>query len=264
MKLQKLKVNQIEVPEVRVTSRFDPEKLEQFKAAMDVGDELDPILVFDVDGKFVLCDGLHRLVEAQENRQDEITCVVVTGEMVDVLTKNIVLDHLRGKHPVSEMIQVIKALTGEFSLDSEQIAEKTGMSRDYVEKLQRISELTPWCLEALDQERIGVGHAEALTKLTDPIQQETVLHQQLLYRWTIPQLKEYIKEIIRLSQPSEPGTGDNEPPPPPKIKCYFCGEEHEIAQIANPNCCIECSGILISAIAFARQEAAKSMIPPTE
>ncbi|MBA7648701.1 hypothetical protein ES703_56489 [subsurface metagenome] len=121
-----------------------------------------------MEGELVLCDGLHRLVEAKDNGSEYIMAAVLTGDMADVLTKNIFLDHLRGKTPPSEMVTVIEVLWKELDLDSEKIAERTGLTRDYVEKLQKLSKLTPLIRGALDEGRIGVGHASALTKIQDP------------------------------------------------------------------------------------------------
>jgi len=198
MKLRKVKPDLIKVPEVRVTARFDDETWAQFQASIKEMGAVAPIICCLVDEEFVLVDGLHRLIEAQRNGAETVAVAVIEGDMVDVLTKNIFLDHLRGKTPVSEMVDVIEALWKEYGLDSEKIAAKTGMTRDYVEKLQLISELTPLCREALDQGRIGVGHAVALTKIKDPNRQEVVLQQQELYRWSVKELEAHIKETLAL------------------------------------------------------------------
>ncbi|MBA7592473.1 hypothetical protein ES708_34657 [subsurface metagenome] len=98
------------------------------------------------------------------------------------------------------------------------------MTRDYVEKLQLISELTPACREALDQGKIGIGQAAALTKLKDPVRQETVLHQLLLYHWTTKELEEYIKDVLKLSEEREAAPAEQVERVPFRPKCVFCGE----------------------------------------
>lgn len=263
MKLRKVDPEKIQVPQTRVTARFNEEIWRQFQSSMKETGPIAPIICCEIDNELVLVDGLHRLMEAIQNKQLTIDVAVIPGDMVDVLTKNIFLDHLRGKTPVSEMVKVIGVLWQEFNLDSEKIAARTGMTRDYVEKLQAVSQLTPACLEALDEERIGVGHAYALTKLKDPIQQDTVLQQQLLYRWKVKELEEYIKTVLELLN-AEPPPGPGGPERPPyKPKCVYCGEEFEITEVASPITCRYCSGILFAAIAQARAEA-KSQPPPGE
>ncbi|MBA7560960.1 hypothetical protein ES708_02594 [subsurface metagenome] len=242
MKLRKVEPASIQIPEVRVTARFDDEIWAEFQNSIKEIGAIAPIICCLVGEELVLVDGLHRLVEAQRNGTQMVDVAVVEGDMVDVLTKNLFLDHMRGRTPVSEMVNVIESLWKEYGLDSEKIAERTGMTRDYVEKLQLLSELTPLCREALDEGRIGVGHAEALTKIKDPVRQETVLAQQLLYQWPIKELVSYIKDVLELVESQPEREAAKEARGPVKVKCSYCGEEYDPAELAAPVTCRYCSG----------------------
>jgi len=253
MRLKRVSPDDIKIPEVRVTARFDAELWEQFQASIKETGQITPIIVYDVEGELVLCDGLHRLVAAKDHGDKFVTCAVIPGDMADVLTKNILIDHLRGKTPPSEMVKVIEVLWQELGLDSEKIVEKTGLTRDYVEKLQKLSELTPLIREALDRGAIGVGHASALTKVQDPVRQEMVYHQWALYHWPVKELEEYIKSVEELVEEPPPGPAETAERPPVKLRCKFCGEEYDPAQVSNPTTCVVCSGIMYQAIAAARQ-----------
>jgi len=264
MKLRRVSPSKIMVPEVRVTAQFDEELLEQFKQSMQEVGQIAPIICCYVDNQYVLVDGLHRLQEAMANKQESIDVAVIDGDMTDVLTKNIFLDHLRGKTPVSEMVHVIEVLWKEYQLDSEKIAAKTGMTRDYVERLQLISTLTPMCRRALDEGRIKVGHAVALTKVGDPVRQETILGQQLLYNWSVKDLEDHIKNVMAIVETPPAPPGPAGPSAPPTVRCYFCKQAVDISEIANPNVCRECAGIMLMSIAQARAELAKETPPKAE
>ena len=264
MKLRSVKIDDVKVPETRVTARFDPELWEQFQASMKETGQVAPIILYEVEGELVLCDGLHRLVEAKNNGSEYIQAVIIPGDMADVLTKNIFLDHLRGKTPPSEMVNVIEVLWKELHLDSEKIAARTGLTRDYVENLQKISQLTPLIREALDEGRIGVGHASALTKIKDPARQEMVYHQWALYRWPIKELEAYIRSVEELVEVPPPGPPEQVERPPIKLRCKFCGGEFDPAQVSNPTTCVVCSGIMFQAIAAARQETTEEKTPQNE
>lgn len=255
MRHRKVRPDEVVVPKIRVTARFDEETWEQFQSSIEEVGAIAPIICCDVEGKFVLVDGLHRLQEAQKNGQAAIDMIVIAGDMVDVLTKNIFLDHLRGKTPVSEMVNVIEFLWKEEGLDSEKIAEKTGMTRDYVEKLQKLSELTPYCREALDSGSIGVGHGMALTKVEDPVRQETILRQQELYRWTVKDLDGYIDQVLAIVKEKEEAKVEPKEREPVKIKCFFCRHDYDPAEVAYPATCRECSSLMITSIAEAEREA---------
>ena len=264
MKLRRVKIDDVKIPETRVTARFDPELWEQFQNSIKSTGQIAPIIVYQVEEELVLCDGLHRLVEAKNNGDHYIMAAIIPGDMADVLTKNIFLDHLRGKTPVSEMVSVIEVLWKELGLDSEKMAEKTGLTRDYVEKLQKLSELTPLIRQALDEGRIGVGHAAALTKIQDPARQEMVFNQWLLYHWPIRELEDYIKSILAILEEQVEEAVVPEERPPVQLRCKFCGELYDLAQVSNPTTCVVCSGIMFQAVAAARAEAAKETLSEDE
>ena len=257
MKLRKVNPNKIKIPEIRVTARFDDDTWEQFQKSLKEIGAVAPIICCQVDEKLVLVDGLHRLVEAQRNGAATIDVAVIDGDMVDVLTKNLFLDHMRGKTPVSEMVNVIEALWKEYQLDSEKIAEKTGLTRDYVEKLQLISQLTPMCRQELDDGLIAVGHAVALTKIKDPIQQEVVLNQLLTYRWKVKEFEKYVNDVLVLTAQQAAAPVSATPPKPATVKCHFCKIEYEPSEIAGVLICPPCAGTLFSIIGAARAEIEK-------
>ena len=244
MKLRRINPNKIMVPEVRVTAQFDPELYGMFKKSIaDVG-QITPIICMELEptattpegeppsdrsefrtesGKvLVLVDGLHRLVEAQEHNEPFIDVVILPGDEVDVFTRNIFLDHLRGKTPVSQMRRVIDHLVQEYKLDSETIAQKTGLSRDYVEGILEINELTPYCLEALDDGRLKVGQAHALAKLKNPVKQDIIAADAITFNRSV----EYVRDVVKMALPSaSPEVGVATPMTPretSKVKCGVC------------------------------------------
>ncbi len=264
VKLRHVDPRKIQVPEVRVTARMDEETAHQFEESVKTAGIDEPIKVFEVDGQLILSDGLHRLQAAIANKMPLVDVYVKEGTMVDVLCNNLMSGHLRGTHPVSEMVRSIEELWKEYKMDSEQIAAKTGMTRDYVENLMLISNLTPWCREILDSGRIkGIGIFIALTKVTDPATQETLLGQQLQFHWSVKEFQEQVRATLALQVPPE---GQTPAAPPVEFTpvCHFCREAKPIGQIANPNVCTECSGMLLMLLAQARAVVTAETIPETE
>jgi len=245
MKLRKLNPITIKVPEVRVTAQFDEELYQQFKNSIVAVGQVAPVICYEVEGEMVLCDGLHRLQVAIAAGESTIDVVVIPGDMLDVLTKNIFLDHLRGKTPVSQMVKVIKALNQEYDLDSDQIREKTGLTRNYIEKLIRISEASPVVLNALDQGVIGIGHAFELSRLPYPIQQEEVIAKHQVWRFTVGELHEQIDAVLKeleLIKTAPPVTLSGEPRKPAQYACEGCHETIEPRYLRPVMLCPDCFG----------------------
>jgi ParB-like chromosome segregation protein Spo0J len=258
MKLRRVDPLTIKIPEERVTARMDEEKSAQFDASVKAIGIDEPIRCFEVDGELYLSDGLHRLVAAINNKIDRVDVLVKPGTMRDVLFHNLRSGHLRGKHPVSEMRKQIEKAYTEFNIGIEDIVKESGLTRDYVEKLLIISELTPMCLEALDEERIGIGVASELVKIEDPVGQEVALSYILSNHWKVQQTREYVAQVLIAIQQREQAPPPPPPQPPPGVKCGFCGEEHTPMELASILCCHGCQGIMYEAIAIARREAEKA------
>jgi len=230
---------------VRVTAQFDEDLFAQFQESLKEIGQVAPPIVYEVEGELVLCDGLHRIKEAIGNNTPSIDVAVLDGDMVDVLTKNIMVDHLRGKTPVSQMVKVIRALYQEYNLDSDKIREKTGLTRDYVEKLIKISTASQVVQDALDQGIIGVGHAFELSRLPFAIQQEELIAKHQVYRLSVKELKGFIDQVIKemesqAAAPAEVQPG--EPRPKPVYHCEGCKDEVDPRYLRPVMLCPNCFG----------------------
>ncbi len=249
------------VPEERVTARMDEEKAAQFEESVKTLGIDEPIRCFDVNGVLWLSDGLHRLVFAIKNKINSVDVLVKPGTERDVLFHNLRSGHLRGKHPVSEMRKQIEKAYKEFNVGIEDIVKESGLTQDYVEKLLLISELTPMCLEALDQERIGVGQACELLKARSPDQQEVFLQMCFANNWKLPALREFIKQTLAIGEQRAAAPTEEVSQPPATVPCRFCGDEYPPAQLASLIMCHTCQGIMFEAVAIARRETQQVKVP---
>jgi len=245
VKLKRVPPSQIKIPDLRVRARFDQETLSQFKSSISEAGIIAPIIVCQVGEELILVDGEHRLTEAITQKFPTIDVVVFEGDMVDVLTKNLFLDHMRGKTPVTEMVKVIGSLYTDYGLDPDKIKEKTGLTRDYIEKLIKISLASSEIQEALDLEAIGVGVAYELSRLPFAIQQEEVLAKSTVYRLRTQDVKELVDATLVSmqtikDQPASVPSG--KPPPAPVYHCEGCKDEVEPKYLRPVMLCPNCFG----------------------
>jgi len=245
MKLRRINPHDIKVPEVRVTAQFDEELYQQFQESIKAVGQITPPICYEVGEELVLCDGLHRVQEAIASGQSHIDVVVIPGDMVDVLTKNIFLDHLRGKTPVSQMVKVIKSLYQEYNLDPDQIKEKTGLTRDYVEKLIKISQASPSVLEAADEQWMGISRAYEISRLPYVAQQEEIMAKLPFYRMPVKEIKELVDNTLReMQNVAEAGVPEvvTKPRPIDKYICEGCKEEVDPRYLKPIMLCPNCFG----------------------
>ena len=245
VKLRKVKPGEVKVPDLRVRAKFDQELMSQFQSSIKEAGIVAPVIVCQVNEDLVLVDGEHRLTEAKNLLLPTIDVVVFEGDMVDVLTKNLFLDHMRGKTPVSDMVKVIGALYSDYNLDPDQIVEKTGLTRDYIEKLIKISGASPTVQQALDEGVIGVGHAFELSRLPYAIQQEEVIAKHQVWRFTVKELHEQVDAVLKEMQliaETPPAAAAAGPRPVPVYHCEGCKDEVEPRYLRPVMLCPNCFG----------------------
>ena len=245
MKLRKVKPSQIKVPEVRVTARFDEETRQLLRNSIKEAGIVAPILVQEIEGNLVLVDGLHRLEDALALGDSPIDVAVLDGDMRQLLCRNLFLDHARGKTPVSDMVKVLKELYTVHGMDPDQIKKETGLTRDYIEKLIKISQASPEVLHALDQGAIGVGVAFELSRLPYREIQEEILAKSTVYRLKVPDLKGLVDatlaELQKLAEVAAPEVV-REPRPIAKYYCEGCKDEIDPRYLRAAMICPECFG----------------------
>ena len=242
MKIQNIPLASIVVPEIRVTAVYDDELLEQFKSSVGAIGQLEPIICVKEGEEFILVDGLHRLQEAQARGAKTIPGVVMPGDSTTAMLFNLATNRLRGKTRASEMVDVIGHLANNVGIDSDEIRAKTGFTRDYIEKLWKISEAHPAVRAALDAQLVGVGVAFQVSRLPDPAQQEMVMNQVGTYHMTVAETTKLVDETLRQMKliTEEPEPAPRPEPPPPR--CDGC---HEVANprfLAMHQLCPACVG----------------------
>jgi len=262
-KIMQLPCASVIVPEVRITAVYDEELTQQLHQSLqDVG-QVQPIVVVLTDGRYYLVDGLHRLREAQTRGDKAIGAVVYEGDPADVLLKNIITNRMRGKTKASEMVKVIQSLWKEYKLDSDQICARTGFSREYVEKLQKISEASPDVQEALDAEVIGVGVAYEISRIPDHIAQSELASRTLIWKLTVKQVKEYVDKVLHFMEdiehnPSKPSTKG----PLLVYTCDVCKGEHNPRDLRSIQICPGCYSLAWQAAKSSKPAAPAAVATP--
>jgi len=203
------------------------------------------VIVQKIDEDIVLVDGLHRVEDAIALGDQPIDVAVLDGDMTDLLCRNLFLDHARGKPQIGDMVRVIRVLYEESHLDPDQIKEKTGYPRDYIEKLIKISTASPVVQEALDEGWIGVGIAFELSRLPSALVQEEIVAKHQVYHFTVPEVKERVDAILKeleLIKEAPPAVVPGATRPTPVYHCEGCKDEIEPRYLRAVMLCPDCFG----------------------
>jgi len=245
VKLRRVKPSQIKWPKLRVTARFDEETRKLLSDSIKEAGIIAPVLVQEIEGELFGVDGLHRTQDAIAAGDSPIDVAVLDGDMRQLLCRNLFLDHARGKTPVSDMVKVLKELYTVHGMDPDQIKKETGLTREYIEKLIKISEASEVVQEALDQGIIGVGHAFELARLPYAVQQDEIIAKHQVWRFSVKELHDQVDQVLAIMQadakPGEP-TVVTTPRPIAKYYCEGCKGEVEPRYLRPVMVCPNCFG----------------------
>ena len=245
--LGEIDVDDVVVPDIRVTAVMPPELEEQFRGSIRAQGVLNPIKCIWDGQNIILVDGLHRLMEARASGQKTVPAVVVPGTIRDVMLQNITTGKLQGRGKVTDMIKVIRYLVDEEKMDLADIAAKTGYKLRYLEDLLAISRAHPDLLRALDEEQISLGAARELARIPDPEVMLRLLYQVIMYRMRVQDVKELVDKTLEVMQKNKQRQQEQKQPRPRgevKLECFVCGEQYPAAMMKAPILCPACMGIL--------------------
>jgi ParB-like chromosome segregation protein Spo0J len=103
-----VKVDEVRIPSVRLSSKFDDETASQFSESIAEHGILIPIHIFkDESGNFWLADGLHRLNHLKSMGRKFAPAVVKEGSEVDAAVASARLNILRGRANLAELAKLV-------------------------------------------------------------------------------------------------------------------------------------------------------------
>jgi len=243
MEYIRVAVADIVIPDVRVTAQYDEAALEKMRGTCQALGIQGTVILVKVGGKYEVADGKNRIDRAIEMGETFIDAAVTEGSAKDTLVVNLALTKSHGKTRVMDMVRVIQELETVHGMNSDEIRDSTGLTRDYIERILQISTASQAVLDALDQEVIGVGHAYELSRLPSFLQQDEVCARHQVWRFTVKELKEQVDAVIREMDNIRKETFNTPPaePPPPRVaKCDGCHDTMEPRDLRSVFICPAC------------------------
>lgn len=219
-------VDEIWIPEDRVTSVLDTEIEEELEKSIRQHGILQPLQIALVNGKYVLIDGLHRLRVAKKLGMRTVPAIVKPMSEDQLLITNLIVNRQRGRSNPAEEAKVLKKLVDEYGYDFDKAAELLGMSRATADKYYRIAtNCTDKVLEYLGAGLISVGCAHWLSYLENKEKQDELVEYFAKWKYTVEQCKSAVLAEIKPEVPTPYIITETGEPKPRPIPVYPCGKE---------------------------------------
>ena len=223
-----LTIEQIEVPEDRITSIYEPDKLEELKNSIKEHGILQPLQVALTDGHYILEDGLNRLLAAKEVGILEVPALVHPATERDILLRNLLYSRAKGRSNPAQEAKVVKSLQDEHSLPVTKIAELTGISEAKIRDLLEIATLQPEVLAMVESGSLRQGAAVQIAKIKDASAQVQVARDTVGWHYTEQQTRDRVQQLLMPQvDPAPGGTAFTPAGEPHKlaIQCEFCARD---------------------------------------
>jgi ParB family chromosome partitioning protein len=173
-KIYLVDIDKIRIPDVRVTSRFDPEVEGEFLQSIRTHGVLEPVslaLVEQNSGsegskeEYVLIDGLHRVLACKHLGITHIPARIKRMKLEDVLIQNVITARQRGKENPAETAKVVKTLIDEMGMSVAEVQRYLSLSDTYIRRLYKVASLPAQILEYVEQGKISVSAAYHIANL---------------------------------------------------------------------------------------------------
>ncbi len=173
--------------------KFDEEALNELASSIKLHGVLQPILVVERNGRYLIVAGERRFRASKIAGLKEIPCLV--ADFNDSEIKEIsIIENLQRKDltPIEEA-KAIKQLIDEFGWTQEVVAERLGKSRPAITNTLRLLNLVPEVIQMIEDGKLSAGHAKSLVVVNDPDAQIRLAKQVCEKKLTVRDLEQAVK-----------------------------------------------------------------------
>jgi len=197
--VQSIPVDKITLNPYQTRTQFDFEKIQALAESIKTTGLLNPIIVAKSADSYILLAGERRLRAVKLLGHTEILAIVKPDEQLTEVDKVLITatENLQREDltPI-ELACTYKSLLNVLQIDEKELAEKLGVTAQYIKNYLRLLTLSRTVQKALSERKIGEGHARYLVGLPED-QQEAILKIILDRDLSVRQIIELVKKLQR-------------------------------------------------------------------
>ena len=200
-----LRVNEIENNPFQPRRDFNPDEIASLAESIKSHQQLQPIMVRIVDGRYQLISGERRLRATIHAGLDTIRAEVREADdrLVDELA---IIENLQRKdlNPIEKALS-FKRYIEEHKCKQDDLARRLSIDRSTIANLMRLLELPDTILDLLQQGRLTAGHARALLPIGDEQVQVTTAQKIMAERISVRATETMVSEMLKAEEDRETG-----------------------------------------------------------
>lgn len=172
---------------------FDDEALAELASSIKNYGVIQPIIVKEVDGRYVIIAGERRWRASRLAGLKTIPCIIKEYTEQEISEIAIIENLQREDLNPIESAKAIKSLIAQFNLTQDEVADKIGKSRPAVANTLRLLLLPDAIINLVETNKITAGHARALLAIENPAKQKEIAIQIIEKGLTVRDVENLIK-----------------------------------------------------------------------
>jgi ParB family chromosome partitioning protein len=200
-----LPVDEIENNPFQPRREFNHDEIASLAESIKNHQQLQPILVRIVDGKYQLISGERRLRATIHAGLNTIRAEV--READDRLVAELaIIENLQRKDlsPIEKAMS-FKRYIQEHNCKQDDLARRLSIDRSTIANLMRLLELPQQILDWLTASEVSAGHARALLPIGDEEVQIRTGQKIMDQRWSVRATENYVSELLKAEEDTETG-----------------------------------------------------------
>jgi len=200
-----LSVDEIENNPFQPRREFNPEEIASLAESIKNHQQLQPILVRIVDGRYQLISGERRLRATIHAGLQKIRAEV--READDRLVAELaIIENLQRKdlNPIEKAMS-FKRYIQEHQCKQDDLARRLSIDRSTIANLMRLLELPQGILDLLAAGELSAGHARALLPIGDEVIQTRTAQKIIEETWSVRATENYVAELLKREEDAETG-----------------------------------------------------------
>ena len=183
-------------------SKINEEKLKELAASIEEHGLIQPLIVTEDKGQYILIAGERRWRACQRIKGlTEVPVIIKEATPQEMLELAIIENIQRADLNALEEAYAYQQLIDEFDLTQEKVAERVGKARSTVANLVRLIELPQNIQQAVIDGEISGTHARVLLQLPTPEMQTDAMNQIVKLRLTVRQIETLVANRLADEKP---------------------------------------------------------------
>ncbi|MBK8989034.1 MAG: ParB/RepB/Spo0J family partition protein [Chloroflexi bacterium] len=182
-------------------STFDETQLAELAASITEHGLIQPLVVTQQDGQYILIAGERRWRAAQLAGLEQLPAIVKEATPQAMLELAIIENIQRADLNALEEAYAYQQLMDEFGLTQEEVAKRVGKGRSTVANLVRLLTLPTAVQQAVSDGQISGAHGRALLPLPTPEMQTNAMKQIIKLGLNVRQTEQHVKNLLAEQKP---------------------------------------------------------------